>query len=240
MEENRKRTVKLYNMDIVSPYMNSTDFWEMPIISNDKYIPSQLIGFNEVLTSKVKNTGVHFFLDDYQFERLWKEPSRYVNVLNNFDCILSPDFSLYLDMPRPLQIYNTYRNRLLGRYYQEKGLKVIPTISWGDKKTFNFCFKGIPSGSVVAISTIGVRKEKETFKIWEIGKNEMIKQIKPSVILIYGGYINTDTQGIKTIWYENKTIKRMKENEKRRKKWEGEAQAVEENKNKKEKTDLVK
>ena len=77
-------------MDIVSPYMNTGDFWEMPIISNDRYIPDKLIGFNEALTSKDNKAGVHFFLDDYQFERIWKEPNRYINVLSKFTCILSP------------------------------------------------------------------------------------------------------------------------------------------------------
>lgn len=213
MDENKKRTIKLYNMDIVSPYMNTGDFWEMPIINNDRYIPDKLIGFNEALTSKDNKAGVHFFLDDYQFERIWKEPNRYINALSKFTCILSPDFSLYMDMPKPLQIYNTYRSRLIGQYYQDKGLRVIPTISWGDKNTFNFCFRGIPKQSIVAISTIGVRRNKETLKIWEVGKNEMIRQIEPSTILIYGGNIDTDTKGINTIWYENKTIKRLKESE---------------------------
>lgn len=34
-----------------------------------------LIGFNEVITCKhPENAGVHFFLDDYQFERFWRQP----------------------------------------------------------------------------------------------------------------------------------------------------------------------
>lgn len=38
-----------------------------------------LIGFNELLTCKhPENAGVHFFLDDYQFERFWRQPQRYL------------------------------------------------------------------------------------------------------------------------------------------------------------------
>ena len=34
-----------------------------------------LIGFNELLTCKhPESAGVHFFLDDYQFERFWRMP----------------------------------------------------------------------------------------------------------------------------------------------------------------------
>ena len=206
----RNRTNKLYNLDIISPYNNTSDFWEMPIINNDHYIPERLIGFNEALTSKAYDACVHFFLDDYQFERIWKEPRRYVDALKRFSGVCSPDFSLYLDMPTPLRIYNTYRSRLVGQYLQSQGLKVIPTISWANKDSFEFCFKGIPKGSVVAISTLGVRKDKEALSIWQNGKKELIAQIEPSILLIYGGKVETDESKVKILWYENQTIKRMK------------------------------
>ena len=41
-----------------------------------------LIGFNELLTCKhPESAGVHFFLDDYQFERFWRQPQRYLAAL---------------------------------------------------------------------------------------------------------------------------------------------------------------
>lgn len=190
--------------------MNTNDFWQMPIISNDHYIPDRLIGFNEAMTSKDNDAGVHFFLDDYQFERIWKDPRRYVDVLKKFSGVCSPDFSLYLDMPTPLRLYNTYRSRLIGQYLQSQGLNVIPTISWASKDSFQYCFKGIPKGSIVAISTLGVKKDKKALSIWQEGKGELINQIEPSVILIYGSKVETDESKVKIIWYENQTIKRMK------------------------------
>lgn len=62
-----------------------------------------LIGFNELLTCKhPENTGVHFFLDDYQFERFWRQPERYVAALARFPLVIGPDFSLYTDFPAPI------------------------------------------------------------------------------------------------------------------------------------------
>ena len=44
-----------------------------------------LIGFNELLTCKhPESAGVHFFLDDYQFERFWRQPERYLNALAEY------------------------------------------------------------------------------------------------------------------------------------------------------------
>ena len=191
-ENERHRTNDTYNLDLIDIENSSNNFWQMPIIKNNNFIPDKLIGFNYAKTSKEKNAGIHFYLDDYQFERLWNNPEEYVDILKQYECILSPDFSLYMDMPMPMKIWNIYRSRQIGQYYQNQGIKVIPTLSWAEPETFKFCFEGIPQGSIVSISTIGVKKNKEALKIWKQGVDELIKQIKPSTILIYGGKIDYD------------------------------------------------
>lgn len=208
-ENERHRTNDTYNLGIMD-HENVSDFWQMPIIENNNYIPSNLIGFNYAKTSKEKNVGIHFYLDDYQFERLWNRPEDYIEILKQYECILSPDFSLYMDMPMPMKIWNIYRSRLIGQYYQSQGIKVIPTLSWAEEETFQFCFEGIPQGSIVSISTIGVKKNKEALKIWKQGVDELIKRIKPSTILIYGGKLDYDYRDIEVIYYENEVTEKMK------------------------------
>lgn len=208
-ENERHRTNDTYNLGIMDNE-NVSKFWQMPIIENNNYIPSNLIGFNYAKTSKEKNVGIHFYLDDYQFERLWNKPEDYIEILKQYECILSPDFSLYMDMPMPMKIWNIYRSRLIGQYYQSQGIKVIPTLSWAEEETFQFCFEGIPQGSIVSISTIGVKKNKEALKIWKQGVDELIKRIRPSTILVYGGKLDYDYGNIEVIYYENEVTERMK------------------------------
>lgn len=202
--DERERTNKAYNLDIIDYTNLSNDFWQMPIIKNDNFIPKELIGFNYAKSNKEKNVGIHFYLDDYQFERLWNYPDKYIDVLKEYECILSPDFSLYMDMPMPMKIWNIYRSRQIGAYYQSQGIKVIPTISWAEKETFEFCFEGIPKGSIVSISTIGVKNDEEALQIWKDGVDEMIKKIEPSTILVYGGKLDYDYGDIEVIYFENK------------------------------------
>lgn len=208
-ENERIRTINNYNLDLFNDNLIDGKY-EMPIIQNDNFIPKKIIGFNYAKTAKEKNVGVHFYLDDYQFERIWNNPDEYLETLSQYDCILSPDFSLYLDMPFSMKIWNIYRSRLIGQYYQMCGLNVIPTISWAEKETFEFCFDGIPKGSIVSISTIGVKRSEEAFKIWKNGVDEMIKRIEPSTILIYGGKVDYNYGNIEVIYYENEVIERMK------------------------------
>ena len=212
-ENERHRTNDAYNLHLIDEYNRTNDYWQMPIIRNDNYIPQELIGFNYAKTSKQKSVGIHFYLDDYQFERIWNNPKQYIETLQQYNCILSPDFSLYLDMPMPMKIWNIYRSRQIGQFYQSQGIKVIPTISWAEKETFEFAFKGIPKGSIVSISTIGVKRNKEALKIWQDGMDAMIEEIEPNTILVYGGKLDYDYGDIQVKYYENKVTEKFKKEE---------------------------
>ena len=212
-ENERHRTNDYYNLDLVDIENSTNNFWQMPIIKKEEFIPEDLIGFNYAKTNKEKNVGIHFYLDDYQFERLWNNPEEYIDILKQYECILSPDFSLYLDMPMPMKIWNVYRSRQIGAYYQQLGIKVIPTIQWAEKETFSFCFEGIEEGSVVSISTIGVKQDENALKIWREGMDAMIEKIKPKTILVYGGKLDYDYGNIEVKYYENKVTERMMKKE---------------------------
>lgn len=108
--DERERTFNTYNLEALDGLKCTDDYWQMPIIKNDGYIPKRLIGFNYAKTSKDKESGIHFYLDDYQFERLWNNPGKYTDILKDYACILSPDFSLYMDMPMPMK-YGMFTGR---------------------------------------------------------------------------------------------------------------------------------
>lgn len=202
----RERTFNTYNLYIYDPD-NVEGKYEMPIIKKTDYIPKDLIGFNYAMSSDNKNAGIHFYIDDYQFERVWNDPYEYIDVLQEYDCILSPDFSVYVDMPVSMQIWNIFRSRLIGQFYQSLGLKVIPNIRWAEEDTYDFCFDGIEKGGVVAISTISLKTE---FKdLWIKGVDEMIKRLEPKAILIYGGKIDYDFKDIEVHYYNNKVVDRL-------------------------------
>lgn len=146
------------------------------------------IGFNYVKTNKKQTgtTGIQFFLDDYQFERVWNEPSRYAKYLKQFGAVLSPDFSLYTDFPKAIQIYNHYRKHWCAKYWQENGITVIPTIAWSDEDSYEWCFDGEPQGSIAALSNVGCMNNKQTRQAFMDGYNEMVTRLQPSKILVFG------------------------------------------------------
>ena len=209
--DERERTGNAYNLDMAHDSELTSDFWQMPVIKNDGFIPESLIGFNYAKSSKEKRCGVHFFVDDYQFERVWVDAEKYTKVLSEYECILSPDFSLYMDMPMAMKIWNVYRSRQIGAYYQSRGIKVIPTISWAEPETFCFCFEGIPKGSIVAVSTIGIKENESAYNTWVEGMKKMIEVIEPSIILVYGGSVEFDYGDIQVKYYDNAMINRWRD-----------------------------
>ena len=145
------------------------------------------IGFNYAKSTKdCEGKGVHFFLDDYQFCRLWSNIDRYIPMLQRFRYVMSPDFSTYTDFPKVMQIYNHYRKHWIGAYLQEYGCRVIPTISWSTPDSYDWCFDGEPEGGTVAVSSVGCMNSKEKKALFLAGYEEMVRRLQPETIIFYG------------------------------------------------------
>lgn len=145
------------------------------------------IGFNYAMGERKRaDKIVHFYLDDYQFMRVWREADKYVPIMRQFKAVLTPDFSMYTNFPKAVQIFNRYRSQWLGAYWQERGVTVIPTICWSDKSSFEWCFDGIPTRSTISVSTVGCFNSARSRAAWKLGYDECINRLEPKKILLYG------------------------------------------------------
>ena len=198
----RLRTDDAYNLRLVSRSDCGRD--GMPRMKRCMAKPADMIGFNYAKSTPEADKAdrcCHFFIDDYQFERVWARPAAYLECLRGFDCVLTPDFSLYLDMPDAMQRWNRYRSQALGHWWQEQGLRVVPTLSWAQPSSYRFCFKGIPKHSTVATSTVGVARDRDAQKVWHDGMREAMKRLEPSRVLLYGKNIGFDFGGCDVVEY---------------------------------------
>lgn len=162
--------------------------WNIPVIRKNELDLANinLISYTDIKTNDIdenKQKGVHFYIDDYRMDGLYYNPTKSLHRLSQYKFLISPDYSLYRDMPKAVQLYNVFRSRWCGAYWQSQGITVIPNVSWGDASTFDFCFDGIEEGSAVAVGTIGCKRSKISFMR---GYNEMLKRIKPSAIICFG------------------------------------------------------
>ena len=161
--------------------------FDIPFIEPVECSVDNWISFNFAKTCEDPEIhGVHFFIDDYQFNRVWAQPDAYLDRLRRFQAVCSPDFSTYTDFPRAVQIYNHYRKHWLGAYWQEHGITVIPTISWSDYSSFDWCFDGEPVGGMVAVSSVGTQNNPVTQELFITGYREMMDRLEPSTVIMYG------------------------------------------------------
>ena len=160
--------------------------FDMPLVRQQQ-IDVNKIKFLDYTKTKINDNEnahktVHFFMHDWKFDKVYDKPDDEIDKLKQYYALLTPDFSLFTDMPLALQIESVFKNRWCGAYWQSMGLKVIPTVAWGDERTFEFCFDGIEQGSVVAVCTYYRENCEDDFMP---GYNEMLKRIKPSAIICY-------------------------------------------------------
>ena len=184
-EETRHQAFNIENTD--KAQYPGVGKYDIPEIAPVYELPEikEWIGFNYVLSDDhPEGKAVHFFLDDYQFERIWNNPDKYIDKLKRYVCVASPDFSPYDDMPFALKIYNHYRKHWVGRYLQEHGVTVIPTIRGGGEEKDRWTFDGEPMGSYIIVSMMWshlyTKEENEEYF------DDIRETLQPKHIFVYG------------------------------------------------------
>jgi hypothetical protein len=171
---------------------DSDNQWGIPVVPDHRIVPDRLVAYTDrrgtitAAADQSRLTAVHFFLDDYRFEVLWSKPERGLSRCCSVGAALTPDFSLYRNMPLAMQLWQVYRSRWCGAWLAYHGVRVVPTVSWSTPDTYPFAFAGIPTGSVVAVSTVGIWRDRDARTLFSAGFTEMIHRLRPSTVLVYG------------------------------------------------------
>jgi hypothetical protein len=172
---------------------SSTNEWGIPDLPVARLEPNWLVAYNDrrgvernAAHRGTGQTAVHFFLDDYRFETMWSKPERGLSRCQIVGAALTPDFSLWTNMPMVVQLWQVYRSRWCGAWLLHHGIDVVPTVSWSTPDTYGFAFAGIPTGSVVAVSTVGVWRDPDARALFVQGYVAMLDRLRPSLVLVYG------------------------------------------------------
>lgn len=160
---------------------------EIPKLKPCKQLPSSLVPFSKIKRVQDFSHWVHFYEYDLHFESIWSKAKTYTNQLKKFQGIITPDFSVYQDLPLVHQYFNIYRSRAIGHHLQAQGINVIPNIRFGDERTFRISCLGIPSNSTIAFGSLGSLKSKYFRNSFFRGVDYACKALRPQTVIIYGG-----------------------------------------------------
>ena len=159
---------------------------EIPIIEAESALPNRLIPFSKALKTEDYDQWVHFYEDDEKFERVWNKPYYYLQKLRKFKGVITPDFSIYRDMPLVMQEWNTYRGKAIGHFLQNYGIAVLPNVRTGDERTYDFCCNGIVPGKTICVGSHGCVKINEERSFFKKGLDVIVDKIRPTCIVVYG------------------------------------------------------
>lgn len=149
-------------------------------------IPKDMIPFDKAKRAEDKRQYVHFYMHDKNFSNVLTSTTKYIDLLKQFDGVVTPDCSLLIGRSECLQQTNTYFNRAVGYFLQKNGIPVIPNVRWSDESSFDYCFLGVPKNSIVSVSTHGCIKSKEQKRLFRLGLRKMIEVLNPTDVLVHG------------------------------------------------------
>lgn len=168
--------------------------FEMPVIKKPKkmMIPDALVPFSEMDRARPDAAAVCTYENDSEFRELLIDPQAYAERIKPYQGFITPDCSVYRDMPLAVQITNIYRSRAIGYYMQKQGVYVIPNVRWGDERTYSpvffperIAFSGIEKNSIVAVGSYGQLKNRTNRYYFEEGMKAMMASLTPKVVLVY-------------------------------------------------------
>ncbi len=157
--------------------------WMIPEIPPKKIMP-----FDKVLNYQGDLSDVYVctYARDCSFERVRRNPNKYLNFFRRCGGIIGFDFSVHSDMPIVKQKSQMNDNLSLSYYFGNNGVKVIPNIRYGKDELADEFLSAIPKHTLIAIGTHGFIKEIPQKAEWYCFLEKIIKELEPKGIIVYG------------------------------------------------------
>lgn len=132
----------------------------------------------------------HCFVKDNIQNHYWNNPMQGLEKIQGLTGVISTDFSMYRDFTIEQQKWNCFKNRVIAYHWQQHCKNVIPTASWSTPQSFDWCWDGLPSKSVLAITTNGIVTDKEGYRLFIGGLDELIRQKDPIALVVCGHFFS--------------------------------------------------
>ncbi len=161
---------------------------EIPMMMNlnNTIVPHGLVAYEKINIDLNYRKHVHFYVFDSKFKYLIANIKTDLKKFRLRDGVITPDYSLISNRSISILQMQTFFSRAVGCYLQKNGISVIPNVRWGEERTYDFCFLGIPEGTIVSISTLGGIDTKIEKEYFIKGLSEMLIRLQPTDVVVYG------------------------------------------------------
>ena len=167
--------------------------------------------FDERVTKNI----LCFYTEDWRFEGIWQESVDTIRTIVPLHpaAFVQPDFSLWGTDPLVVQMWNIYRARWISRYWQEAGIKCIPSLATSSNHAcYEFAFDGLPKRPSLMATQMrnGGFKSKQQVQGESKSICELIERVNPMRLVVYGTSARENIKGylpggVEYIWCETFT-----------------------------------
>lgn len=170
---------------------DSDNEFEIPSLRIDRQPENGLLlpfaGWGSDTRAKKGISTYHFYVDDYRFTAIWKDPT---SVLKS-GCtdLVEPNLSTFDTTPVAYGLQLIYMKRWIARFWQECGAKVYADLNVS-RKFYEYNRLGIPKG-YNAFATRGYADREEYLK-QEINIAREISGLDKPNMIVYGGGKNIE------------------------------------------------
>lgn len=151
-------------------------------------IPNSIIPFDRAITlhGDLSNTFICFYSPDKTFERVRKNPQKYVSFFKRTAGIIGFDFSIHSDMPLIKQKAQMYDNLSFTYFFGKQGIPIIPNLRVGISELAPEYLEAIPKNTYVAIGTHGFIKGSADKYTWYEFIETFLNILHPKGVIVYG------------------------------------------------------
>lgn len=169
--------------------MNQNNYWEVPALQpSEAKLPEKMMRFSHCSKATSKD-AICFFEEDELFEKIFDDEAAFQKALPKLKkagSLVQPDHTVFYDKPLGEQLSDTIKRAKATQKLQSAGLKLIFNLRWGDQRSFDFVFAGIPKNQVCCLGMLGWTRNKERRALFQAGIDEALYQTQPKVLLVYG------------------------------------------------------
>lgn len=185
-EEEQQDKADFFNMMLGDRIYESNNEFDIPNLRIDEQpnfgllLPFSAWGADTRLKKDIQT--YHFYVEDYRFEAIWKDPKIVLN--SGCEVVVEPNLSLFDTTPVAYGLQQIYKKRWIARYFQECGIKVYADLNVS-QKFYKYNRMGIPDG-YNAFATRGYADRQEYLKMEIQIAREISGKDTPNMI-VYGG-----------------------------------------------------
>lgn len=184
-------TVKDSFQAFLVEHAHFTRIEEYPILQPEmisKVLPLTIMPFSKAINyhGDLTRTFICTYSPDDSFERIRRDPRKYVHFFQRTAGIIGFDFSVHSDMPVIKQKSQMNDNLALTYYYGSNGIPVIPNLRCGINELLPEYLSAIPKKELVAVGTHGFCTKAEEKCEWYCFLETIISELEPSAIIVYG------------------------------------------------------